>query len=179
MNNEKITSRLKTIMQRVNKTYNLTISRKTRGREYVYARAVYYKLARELTNYSLSQIGLLVYKDHASVLHGLKTFELLNLWNETEYTEPYERIFVELKNDLYFRDMSEWTNKDKFYSLLNHHIELKQKYKDIKTFMNIEFEHFLATAKESYGYVPTGIKEKYNSVKRNLGVYEKEITTAD
>lgn len=178
MNNEKIINRLKIIMQRVNKTYGLVISKKTRGREYVYARAVYYKLARELTDYSLSQIGLLVHRDHASVLHGLKTFDLLSLWDETEYTEPYGRMFIELKNDFYFKDTSEGTSKDKFYTLLNHHIELKQKYNDIKTFMNIEFEHFLATAKESYGYVPVGIKEKYDSVKKNLGVYEKEEVTA-
>ena len=176
MNNRKRRNRLNIIMKKVNKAFGLTISNRKRTVDYVYARAVYYKLARELTHYTLTHIGVLVYKDHACVLHGLKTFELLELWNETDYIEPYKRMFIELKNDFYFNDISDGQNKDKYYALLNHHIELKQKYNDLRTFVNIEFEHFLATAKKSYGYVPLGIKDKYDSVKNNLGVYEKEVT---
>ena len=176
MNNKKRRDRLNIIMRKVNKAFELTISNRKRTVDYVYARAVYYKLARELTHYNLTHIGALVYKDHACVLHGLKTFELLELWNETDYIEPYKKMFVELKNDFYFNDISDGQNKDKYYALLHHHIELKQKYNDLRSFVNTDFEHFLATAKKSYGYVPAGIKDKYNSVKNNLGVYEKEVT---
>ena len=45
--------------------------------EYVYARAVYYKLAREFTHSHLKTLVMLVNKDHASVMHGMKVFELL------------------------------------------------------------------------------------------------------
>ena len=102
MNNSKRKNRLSVIMKKVNKAFGLTISKRKRTAEHVYARAVYYKLARELTHYPLTHIGVLVNKDHACVLHGLKTFELLKHWNETSYIEPYERMFLELKNDFYF-----------------------------------------------------------------------------
>ena len=179
MNNSKRRNRLNIIMKKVNKATGLTISKRKRAVEYVYARAIYYKLARELTHYSLAHIGVLVNKDHACVLHGLKTFELLIYWNETSYIEPYKKMFLELKNDFYFNDMADGQNKDKYYALLNHHIELKQKYNNLRTFVNIEFEHFLITAKKSYGYVPIGIKDKYESIKNNLGSYEKEVATTN
>ena len=179
MNNSKRKNRLSVIMKKVNKAFGLTISKRKRTAEHVYARAVYYKLARELTHYPLTHIGVLVNKDHACVLHGLKTFELLKHWNETSYIKPYERMFMELKNDFYFNDIADGKNKDKYYALLNHHIELKQKYNDLRTFVNIEFEHFLITAKKSYGYVPIGIKGKYDSIKNNLSSYEKEVATTN
>ncbi len=136
MNNSKRKNRLSIIMKKVNKAFGLRISRRKRTAEHVYARAVYYKLARELTHYPLTHIGVLVNKDHACVLHGLKTFELLKHWNENHYIKPYERMCLELKNDFYFNDIADGQNKDKYYALLNHHIELKQKYNDNVHFLN-------------------------------------------
>lgn len=49
----------------------LDISRKTRKRQYVDARALYYKLSRENTDASLEEIGALVNRDHSSVVHSV------------------------------------------------------------------------------------------------------------
>jgi len=48
------------------------LKRKTRKREIVDMRYVYYRRAKEMTKASLYKIGDLVGKDHASVIHGIK-----------------------------------------------------------------------------------------------------------
>lgn len=53
----------------------LDLSKKTRQREYVYARMVYFHLARHKTNESLSKIGGLVGLNHATVMHGIKKYK--------------------------------------------------------------------------------------------------------
>jgi len=63
----------------------------TRKRECVYARAIYFKVTRELfPRKSLEYIGSLVGRDHASVLHGInKVFPMIKLYEPTVY-EVYE-----------------------------------------------------------------------------------------
>ena len=53
----------------------LDLSKRTRQREYVYARMVYFHFARHKTNESLSNIGSLVGLDHATVLHGARKYK--------------------------------------------------------------------------------------------------------
>lgn len=72
MRNEKI---LKEIRSIVEQEFNLNLNNKTRKREYVFARAVYYKLCREITNNSYDDIGKTLDKDHATVLHGVRIFD--------------------------------------------------------------------------------------------------------
>ena len=49
------------------------ISKKKRSREFVYARAAYYLLARKYTRISLNDIGGMVGRDHATVHYALDT----------------------------------------------------------------------------------------------------------
>jgi len=49
--------------------YKLDITKVTRRRPYIEARAIYYKLLRDNTHYSLSAIGKTMDKDHATVLY--------------------------------------------------------------------------------------------------------------
>lgn len=51
---------------------DLDISRTTRKRQYVDARALYFKLCRENTDASLEEIGSLVGRDYSSVIHSVK-----------------------------------------------------------------------------------------------------------
>jgi len=51
---------------------DLDISRTTRKRKYVDARALYFKLCRENTDASLEEIGSLVGRDYSSVIHSVK-----------------------------------------------------------------------------------------------------------
>jgi len=69
------------IKEIVDNYFELDLKRNTRKRNYVEARAVFYKLCREFTKLSLEQIGQQVNKDHASVLHGIKS---LNNWIEQD-----------------------------------------------------------------------------------------------
>tara|TARA_B100001175_G_scaffold317393_1_gene334123 strand:- start:7423 stop:7872 length:450 start_codon:yes stop_codon:yes gene_type:complete len=97
------------IKNKINQRLNIDIKTNTRDRKHVYARAIYYKLCRDLTNMKLHEIAKTVNRNHASVLHGIKTvFPTLK-----EYKDPIYKIYVEL------------TEKDRLplqqkYDLLNH-----------------------------------------------------------
>jgi len=51
------------------------IGRNSREAEVVLARNIYFYLARDRTKFSLARIGKYVNRNHASVLHGIKTLE--------------------------------------------------------------------------------------------------------
>ncbi len=70
-----------TIKQIVESYFEINISRNTRKRQYVEARAIYFKLCREFTQLSLGQIGKSVNRDHASVLHGVRS---INTWVQVD-----------------------------------------------------------------------------------------------
>ena len=70
-----------TIKQIVESYFEISISRNTRKRQYVEARAIYFKLCRIFTQLSLEQIGKSVNRDHASVLHGVRS---INTWEEVD-----------------------------------------------------------------------------------------------
>lgn len=61
---------------------------KTRKREIVEARQFYFKEAKKQTNHSLAKIGAFVGKDHATVIHGIKTVN-----DVREVREKYEELF--------------------------------------------------------------------------------------
>lgn len=62
--------------------------RKSRKREIVVARNLYFKRAKERTGKSLNKIGSVVGQDHATVLHGIK-----NVNNIRELSRRYDEIF--------------------------------------------------------------------------------------
>ena len=70
-----------TIKEIVESYFEINISRTTRKRQYVEARAIYFKLCRDFTQLSLEQIGKSVNRDHASVLHGVKS---INTWVQVD-----------------------------------------------------------------------------------------------
>ncbi len=80
----------------------LNLAKNIRRREYVYGRALYFKLAKEFTSSSYKEIGSLVDRDHASVIHGLKVFEMLVLHKDPILNTYYEcrRILTSVKEDL-------------------------------------------------------------------------------
>ena len=64
----------KIIKNAVESTFNTFIDQKTRKREIVYMRSIYFKLCKELTHEPLNTIGKQVNLHHATVIHGLKIF---------------------------------------------------------------------------------------------------------
>jgi len=80
--------KLEIILNEVNEFYNIDIRKQTRKREYVYARFVFYKLAKELNPFCSSvMIGRFLGKDHATVLYGNKQLE-----NIIEYNQDFKLI---------------------------------------------------------------------------------------
>lgn len=53
--------------------FQLNISEKSRRFDLVFARACYFKICRDLTNNSYQKIGSSLGKNHATVMHGIKT----------------------------------------------------------------------------------------------------------
>jgi len=86
-----------------NKT-GLNIRKRTQIREYFLTRAIYYKLAREYTFHSLSKIGAEVGKDHATVLHGIKKFDLEMKKYYPELYELYTNFKLRYPVELFNND---------------------------------------------------------------------------
>jgi len=83
-----MTVQLETIKDYIEANIKVSLKKKTRARDMCYARAVYYKLAKRYTVQSLSSIGKLVGRDHATVLHGLKLFD-----EAIMYSEPLKIVY--------------------------------------------------------------------------------------
>jgi len=109
-------------------------SLKSRQRPLVYMRAIYFKLCRDFTNYTTTEIGASVKRDHATVLHGLKLFKLLKEWNDEYYLDIYTQARLVIKQNYKFGNpFLKKSYKEKYTELLFKHILLKEKYKKIKT----------------------------------------------
>lgn len=67
--------RLNDIISFINSELGIDIRLKKKTNEYVFARTLFYKLALDLTHYSLDEIGKSVNKDHCAVLHNVKNFD--------------------------------------------------------------------------------------------------------
>lgn len=96
MKNEKI---LKDIADMVAADLKTNLYQKNRRQRNVLARAVYYRLAREFTPYSLQRIADLFDKDHATALHGYRMFENFKIQPKlyARELETYETIAKVLK----------------------------------------------------------------------------------
>ena len=70
---------LNNIAEMVGKELKVNIYQKTRKQKNVFARVIYYRLAREYTPYSLQRIADVFNKDHATALHGFRTFDNFKL----------------------------------------------------------------------------------------------------
>tara|TARA_Y100001973_G_C5047204_1_gene255808 strand:+ start:260 stop:694 length:435 start_codon:yes stop_codon:yes gene_type:complete len=111
----------------------VNISINTRKREYVYARAIYFKLCKEFSHQTLSKIGEFVGRDHASVIHGLYVFDVIVLHNDSilnSYTKIRNKIFKETEDGLTKYNRENYY-KIKYEQLLKEHQELQIRY-DLK-----------------------------------------------
>ena len=66
----------------------------SRERNRSYLRSLYYTLAREYTNQSISEIARQVNRDHSTAIHGLKLFEQAYAY-EPQIRELYEDFLSE------------------------------------------------------------------------------------
>lgn len=90
---EKYRNSLDGILFQVSEKTGIPLSRLKNGdrkREVVDARFVYYRRAKEKTRHSLIEIGKLVHRDHATVLHGIK---------EAKQTREVDKLYKKCFSD--------------------------------------------------------------------------------
>ena len=104
---------------------NIDITKRTRKRNYVYARTIYFKLCREYTKLSLSDIGETMNMDHASVVHAIgNVFPVVIL---------YDKYLCDLYNEYKFSNKHNAETIFENYSrLLRENLELRTEVKYIK-----------------------------------------------
>lgn len=111
------------IREYLEKTLKIDLTEKTRQREYVYARAIYFKLCREYTKFSLDKIGKSVNVIHCSVLHSINNVfpivmqydeNLKNIYEDYKFTHKYKEINV----------------RQNYLSLMKENVELRTELKE-------------------------------------------------
>ena len=123
---------------------NNSLDTKTRKRDIVYTRAVYFKLCRIHTQQPLSDIGKTVGKDHATVLHGIKVFNNVLIEYEQSYLELFTKLDKEIRKQTgkKLRHTQKLLNPEIYYRkkytrLLLEHRDISQKYRNLKKFLNV------------------------------------------
>jgi len=116
-----------TIKEIVENYFELSISRNTRKRQYVEARAIYFKLCREFTQLSLEQIGKSVIRDHASVLHGVRS---INTWVQVDKRMSNSMHILRNKIINYQIEKDETVELNE--SIVLKYIQLKEQVKELE-----------------------------------------------
>jgi hypothetical protein len=130
----------KEIIRFINTELNIDITKKKKTNEYVFARTVYYKLCKELTNLPLEEIGSKVNKDHCSVLHNLKNFE------QTMKIPKFKKLYFTFKEFPVEKDRYQYTEILKLNEQIRTElIDLKQKHR--KLIEDIEEKNKIETSK--------------------------------
>ena len=168
--NFKETTKLKVILNEVKNTLDTDIRAKRRTRELVYARGVYYRLCKDLTSHSLSEIGSCLRKDHATVLHGLKVFEHLEFNKDYTYIKAYEQMYDRLKINYFINFNSSQQMKTKYYRYVNENINLREKNKHLNFTLKKQLKNILKECRERYGFVPQTayLKERFIEINEML-----------
>ncbi len=89
------------IKDRIEFYSGLDIRKKTREREYVYARMVFCKVMREEFLMTMSAIGKYLGKSHCTVVHYMKNFETIEKY-EYNYNKMYNYILLEINAEHMF-----------------------------------------------------------------------------
>lgn len=112
----------------VESEFNLQLKRKTRRREYIEARAMYYMLLREKGRMTVSAISKTLDKNHATILHALK-----NLHNWMTYDTNIKSIYDSLEEKvnkimlLHPEEFGAVEKEEEFYVLAYNNLETKHR----------------------------------------------------
>jgi DNA-binding Lrp family transcriptional regulator len=118
--------------------YGIDIGQPTRIREYVIARAMYYKILRANTNMSFQEIAKIFNKHHATVIHSIKQLEGIMeedyslrsdfLVINTKFTEAIEDIYSENLDEL----LTVKEESEEYYMLLSDFNDLNQRHRALR-----------------------------------------------
>ena len=112
----------------VSRKLQIGIGSPIRQRNYVYGRAIYYKLAKEFTHHTFKDIGQVVKKDQASVIHGMKVFEVIEMYSDNMMNVYYEckKHLDNIKNNDEFPDEADFW-RDKYENIKELYLITKDK----------------------------------------------------
>lgn len=96
-----------------------------RQRHNVDARFILFKICRSVLNLSLSRIGQLTNKHHATILYGCRQFDDL-IVTDREFRNNYESV-ITLMNDVELQSKIDSTE------FLSDYVTIKSKYEDLKS----------------------------------------------
>ena len=102
------------------------IRTKSRTHEYVLGRYLFCWMAREYTPYSYSNIGAYLNRDHATVLHNVRSCEWEIKWNKDLQTQ-HEALKIIMENE-FMNSMERTEIEDKIKLLENQLTKLKKYY---------------------------------------------------
>lgn len=115
---------LQEIEDYIESSLNIKLKWKTRQRKYVYARALYFKLAKEYTKHSLHAIGNSMNVNHATVLHAINNVFPVIL----QYDETLRNIYEDYK----FENKYKNTNvRENYLNLMKENVGLRTELKNI------------------------------------------------
>jgi len=119
--------KLNEILDSISARTGLDIRKNTRQIEYVMARNIYYKIAKDdLRLGTLSAVGKPLKKDHTTVLHGLKNFHQI----ESYYPRMYnDYLFVK---DLFDENEDKESSYEKLIAVDNSLTKLKKEHKELQ-----------------------------------------------
>jgi hypothetical protein len=119
--------KLNEILDSVSARTGLDVRKNTRQIEYVMARNIYYKIAKDdLRLGTLSAVGKPLSKDHTTVLHGLNNFHQI----ENYYPKMYsDYLFIK---DLFDENKDKESSYEKFVNLDNSFNQLKKEHKQLQ-----------------------------------------------
>jgi hypothetical protein len=104
---------LENLIRKVNEHFDVDITNNSRKRDAVMARAAFYWLARKKTRYSTSRIGLIVNRDHSTVLYSMKNFE--NWMNcDSNFKNKFEKLRKTVFNELSIEDLTKKKTENKY-----------------------------------------------------------------
>lgn len=129
------------------------ISTKSRTTEQVSYRTLYFKIAIDTTNFSLSKIGKMVNRDHATVLHAKS-----NLFDELMRNKRLSRLYDIFKVNVLKNEVDDQYEKEQQYN------ELKQKYNELLAYKESLNERLISND------LLTDIEKEY----RTLSLSEQE-----
>jgi trans-aconitate methyltransferase len=133
----------------VQKEFKLQLKRKTRRREYVEARAMYYKLLREKNKMSFSDIARTLDKNHATILHAISG---LNDWIETDTNiksiyNTLEQKVQDIKTK-YPEKFSEFKTEKELYEVALE--EMQEKHNELQVRYNYLLGHLKKYNEKTY-----------------------------
>ena len=143
-------NRLTSLKHAIEKEFGHIIHTPLRKREYTYARAVYCKIAREMSNGAIthSEIGKSINRDHATVMHSIKVVFPFAM-REATFKELYDDLSMVFQPEQYSplydlkRVNTEELLKERIYKLIEQNKSYRTKVKlldDANTMFNHLYE---------------------------------------